>query len=135
MSETGKVAYAVTSGSYSDYRVHLVCLDEATAEAVCDRMNSLERNPDYSVEEIPLVAGPEEIVLRREYVVMLRPDGSEQMRLVANEAPVVAPIGDDPPARVSQHGGVNAESYRGFEVAEKAARDKLAELKAREAGL
>ncbi len=135
MTVTDKIAYAVASGEYSDYRVHLVCLDKATAEAVCARMTSLKGNPDYSVEELPLVASPDEIVLRREYVVSLRRDGSKHPRLVAAEEPVVAPLADDPPVRVNLHGGVTAESYRGFEVAEKVARDKLAELKAREAGL
>jgi hypothetical protein len=47
--------WGLTSGSYSDYTVHGVYLDEVDANADCDRLNQLGQYAVYAVEEIPIL--------------------------------------------------------------------------------
>jgi hypothetical protein len=49
------MAYVVTRGSYSDYRICGVFLDKARAEAHADRLNADSRGDGADVEEWPLV--------------------------------------------------------------------------------
>ena len=61
------VCYLVSSGSYSDYRVHAVYLDRELAEEAVTTMTAIEGSwMDYGVEECPL--GDAKPRLYREYV-------------------------------------------------------------------
>jgi hypothetical protein len=46
-------AWAVASGSYSDYRVHAFFEKKAEAQAHVDKMNVADRGAGYEVEEFP----------------------------------------------------------------------------------
>lgn len=52
-----KTVWAISSGSYSDYRVDAVCESKEIAEATAAKMNMLEnrRYEEYGVEELPLI--------------------------------------------------------------------------------
>lgn len=53
-----KEMWAITSGSYSDYRVHAICDSEATAEKIVARANK-GGNERYMVESFSFVDDPE----------------------------------------------------------------------------
>ena len=60
MTETNatRFMWAISSGSYSDYRVHAVCASEADAQAVIERANASGDDyyrKSYEVERIMLV--------------------------------------------------------------------------------
>lgn len=48
--------YLITSGEYSDYRVHCVVPTREAAEAICAHLDNRNRYSDYDVEEIELVS-------------------------------------------------------------------------------
>lgn len=56
MAELKKM-WAISSGSYSDYRVDAVCESKEIAEAVAAKMNLLESRgyDEYGVEELPVL--------------------------------------------------------------------------------
>lgn len=53
-----KTMWAISSGSYSDYRVTAVCESKEIAEATVAKMNLLEGNSsydEYGIEELPVL--------------------------------------------------------------------------------
>lgn len=45
--------YVITSGTYSDYRVHSVWSDKAEAEKICKFLNNPQGYSEFTVEEFP----------------------------------------------------------------------------------
>ena len=46
--------HIVTSGSYSDYRIHCICPTQTDAETIAQRANSTAKYTDYETAEIPV---------------------------------------------------------------------------------
>lgn len=126
--------WAVTSGEYSDYRVHFVCLSEEVANEAAVRMDGAY------VEPLDVVEGPEQVRKRPIYWVGIRLDGSEFNRSMSTDVtwaksdvdpePWSHPHAFERPRLTATQAVVSAQSYRSYDVALKAARDKLARLKA-----
>lgn len=55
MTDTGRTAWAVVSGDYSDYRVHFITLDKVVAEEIVNRLGD-----GCEVEEFPLLSSADE---------------------------------------------------------------------------
>jgi hypothetical protein len=47
------ISYVITSGSYSDYRVHSVWSDKTEAEKICKFLNGPRGYQDFMIEEFP----------------------------------------------------------------------------------
>jgi hypothetical protein len=101
-----KVAFAVSSGSYSDYSVHAVCEDEATAERWAEALRSDSEgwHSDAVVEELPLIAAGTKPAKQTTVHLSqtLWDDGHEEERHVSetSEYPIVSLYGP-PPRRPS----------------------------------
>ncbi len=101
-----KVIYAISSGSYSDYGVHAVCTDEATAKAWALALSQEEDGyrKDAFVEEIAILE-PGEPVKKRHRVSLrqeLSDDGTERkVNIEEDDEYPVGCIWDAPPDRPS----------------------------------
>lgn len=143
--------YGVAAGAYSDYRVEFICLTREIADALAAKLNAAQtpkrkyqREGDvYTVEEMSMVTDVDEVEYRPSWCVWVDGEGQLLSRRYSKNAydskwvtggdmdrtAEVLGISDHPDVRMF------AQSYRGHDVALKAARDKLAQLKAEEAGL
>lgn len=130
-----KRVYAISSGEYSDYNVHVICPSKKIASAVLARMRSTQGYNPLWVEEIPLAESADDIIIRTVYQVEINKGGEETLR---NSCKVI--IWDDKDnERLEQakvwDGKAWAVSYRGYDVALKAARDKLGIKQAEDEGV
>lgn len=132
---TQKTIWAVSSGSYSDYGVHAICSSKRIAEEVAERLGA-------EVEEFPYVTNASQTWSKLTYYVYINAKGEVVRRFDARSGG----LGEQPPASpeyawtygpYGQSDGSVAYgcSDRGFEVALKAARDKLAQSNAEKAGV
>lgn len=130
MSEAAKEVYIVTEGCYSDYRIEAVFSDRAKADEFVEFRNRYERGSDYQVEIWPVDSANRGDIL---YCVWVNRDGEcvgQQTKVCERSRP------EDYISNLnSRSGTIYAESTRGYDVALKIARDKLAEIKAKEAGV
>ena len=127
MSEVAKEVYIVTEGCYSDYRIEAVFSDRAKADEFVEFRNLYEHGSYYQVETWPVDSAKCGDIV---YCVWVNRSGEcvEQQTEVREHS--------EPEDYVHSRGGtIYAESTRGYDVALKIARDKLAEIKAREAGV
>ena len=126
------IVYVVTEGEYSDYHIVAVFSDRESAQALVD----VKDPNDYDkrqIEEYWLNGGP--VAQLTEYRVWVDKNGVETGRNETTKP-------DTKPDEVTEQswnmgryqGGAGAMSTRGYDVALKIARDKLAEQKARETG-
>lgn len=130
--------YVVTEGSYSDYGIVCVCADRALADRIVELRNRGSYLVDDAMVEVYEVV--EDIArtgLRKMYHAKVDREGrviekrlSEKFEWDLGEPPHI-----DGDAYPQYDGSVSAWSYRSLDVAVKAARDKLAELKARQEGV
>jgi hypothetical protein len=130
-----RTVWAVAVGEYSDYGVSYVCATKEIAEELCRRMNASREYDKAKVEEfifVETLGDPRSSTMFR---VEVDSGGTELRRWsYSADDPAGGPEPEDevitwPPGRVQ------VGSVRGYDVALKAARDKLASLKAREAGI
>ena len=63
------VIYLITSGSYSDYSVHVAYPDKAEADRVVEELNKDKNWDDYQVEELQVITARQEakLSLRMEF--------------------------------------------------------------------
>ena len=54
-------AFAVSSGSYDTYEVHLIAPTRAMAETIAAQLNDGQSWPDFVVEAIPMVDSVEDV--------------------------------------------------------------------------
>lgn len=115
--------YIVTDGSYSDYHIVAVFADEKLA-------NEFANAGGGGVEVYDVKTGMPEKVTH--YSVEIDAEGNETRRWAYSEWDF-----EKEPERAWKMGapGYRAVSYRGYDVALKAARDKLAAHRAKKAGL
>lgn len=130
-----KSVWAVSSGSYSDYGVSYICATEELANALCDRINALRKYDESFVEEFAFVERLGDARISTIFRVQVDRNGTETRRWSYVDTDAAG--GPEPDDEVNELGAGNvmASSVRGYDVALKAARDKLASLKAREAGV
>lgn len=131
-----RTVWAVSSGSYSDYGVSYICATEELAKTLCLRINGTRRGgyDEAFVEEFTFVEELGDARTSTVYRVQVDSTGVETRRWTYQD--VDAAGGPEPEDEVYDIAhGVMANSVRGYDVALKAARDKLASLKAREAGV
>lgn len=126
-----RVVWAVSSGSYSDYRVHFACPDKKTAEALVKHLNGREKYGEYGVEELPVYDAIEAVTPKHNFIVEVDIDGVEKNRYESTFNPWEGEhhlTGWVPYPRFAR--GV---SDRSFEVALKSARDHAAKQRAKKA--
>jgi hypothetical protein len=141
MSSDKKVVYLISHGSYSDYSVDAVVTTKGTAEVIVNRLNGLKSNDFdlYDVEERPLITSPSDVEARVYHLVWIDRDGnpteeSTHVKTSLDFDPL--PEDNSSDTKFARDGTVAfGQSSRGRDVALKIARDKLAEIKAAEAGL
>jgi hypothetical protein len=127
-----KKVYIVTQGSYSDYRIERVFDDKALANEYV-RVHTEHGGYDYGIEEYDVNASIPRIEII--YTVEVDENGDEVCRRSS--------ACDDPEWTSHESSGdsyrrdavVRGESNRGYDVALKIARDKLAEMKAQREGI
>lgn len=156
--------YIVTKGSYSDYHIICACPLKKTAKEAAGRYNRLTGMRGYAdgyadkhrVEELAWVTDPaSDIVLETLYEVEVNDDGEVVRQYEISYASPGSPMDDEyyddsshPVTRVNEYYDPSSQSFqrvngtriqgrsrRGYDVALKVARDKLAELKAQDAGI
>lgn len=128
-----KTVYGVVSGSYSDYGVHFICVDEALATRIAGRMNH-SGGIEYDVEEFTLVESDTDVVAETVYTVEVDKNGrvTNQWSYVHHLVGSQASHGETSSAYSA---GARGCSVRGPAVALKAAHDALAQHKAKKAGV
>ena len=134
-------AYLVTRGAYSDYRVVCVAASREVADEIVAFLNRAEATYEAAVEELPIVSSLAEAQPRQAWTVWINKDGDEidsstttallEDELYETEGGEVL----DPNLWSGMDRAATGESYRGHDVALKAARDALAQRKATEAGV
>lgn len=142
VSKPGTI-YLITQGTYSDYRVVAACLDKKTAESVRKKLIRMGGGPFHSyndVEAIPLVHGPDEVLVCTTYYVRVDEEGQEIERWQWSERSIgpyrdFTRTEDVKPTPVAPRQAVVGMSTRGYKAALKAARDRLAQLKAEREGV
>lgn len=125
-----KSVFLVVKGDYSEYSVMCVCPTREVAEAVAEKFNAgkEEWQSEAGVEEVNFLENPNEALRRTWYCVQIDEEGNERGRSMYNDWNFNPKFSE----RAMPH---YAESTRGYDVALKAARDKLAEAKAKREGL
>ena len=58
-----KSVWVVTSGSYSDYRVHCAAPSKKAAQAIVDALNTTDEWTEYFLEEVPVIEKAERITV------------------------------------------------------------------------
>ncbi len=134
----GKEVWVLTAGEYSDYRLVCVTGSEGVAKEIAKRVSGAN---DPICETV--IEDMSEIQAKTVYIVGVDKDGREVERRMEvrypwdynydyeGESVAGYPIGSDRPGYVA----VRSLTTRGFDAALKAARDRLAELKARKSDL
>jgi hypothetical protein len=134
-----EIIYIVIEGSYNDYFIVGVFSDKVVAEKCAEsRHNTALYVGGARVEEYYLNSGP--IPQRIWYEVTIDTQGEEVGRREYSEEINQPGIDKEDPKiwELWAYGGwrgISAGSYRGYNVALKVAHDKLAEIKARKAGV
>ena len=126
--------YVVTTGQYSDYRIRGVFGTEEQAEVF--RQQRLKANPrddDARIELYHLDAPERDREGVQLYVVHVDADG--KITEMHTEDSEYRELGGACAWGLPGYEQAAAASYRGFDVAAKAARDELMAFKAREAGV
>ena len=126
--------YAVSSGRYSDYSVHFVCLNEKLAKECVEALNGKERYAEFQVEEMQVIQNLDELTPVRWYRVEVDLDGLEQRRYHNDQRPWEQ-WWKDGEGGWAPAGFAYGVSNRGYEQALKASRDNAAKRKARRAGV
>ena len=136
-----KSIWLVESGSYSDYRVDYICATEEIANLLAERINKRRTYDQASVQKSGIIESLEETQERKFWRVVVNENGED---VTANKEPILYIISNVPNStawiRTSRKGkqtigGADAYSDRSYEVALKAARDKLYQAKAELEGL
>jgi hypothetical protein len=134
-----KTVYGIESGSYSDYRVHDIYEDRHLAEQICAACN-IGPYSDYRVKKFTLIESFDEWTRDRKFIYQVEiiesADGQQKINKISewrkpNEIHELY-------AHADKYGDgyyARATSDRGLEQAEKACYDKLAEFKAKKAGI
>lgn len=127
--------YIVTSGYYSDYKIVAVFSEKTAADSFCEfRNKNMQKTfeiTEYNVEEYPLDAAIEKFI----YYVYVNESGVESIESESRGRYQQFFNYDDDIIDVLESGLIRAGSTRGYDVALKIARDKLAEIKAKESGI
>lgn len=137
----GKV-YVVTAGSYSDYRIEAVFSSRKKAQDYQDYIDAKSqklrlKNHYYEefndIEEYTLNDPP---TFMSVYCVHIDMEGTETGRFHnMRKTTEYTEARHNGPVRIRRNENITGISTRSFDVALKAARDKLAEVKARDAGV
>lgn len=136
-----KKVWFISSGNYSDYSPNFACPDEATANEIAARMNAIEGDGTYQVESLGMISDLSELQADTTYYVFIDMGGNETSRhqssnaIFSAERPAESIYAREQSGFRHMPDRVQAHSNRGYDVALKAARDKLAEVKARAVGL
>lgn len=125
-----KKVYLIESGEYSDYRVDYVVASKKVAKTICERLNRVDDR--YDVSERVLIESPDDGEIKTMFYVRTDAHGTELERWTYTRHGSSEQFEDNGWAARWAAGG---QSCRGHDVALKIARDKLAEVKAKEAGL
>ncbi|UVT31346.1 hypothetical protein SEA_MARCIE_84 [Microbacterium phage Marcie] len=78
-----KTMWAISSGSYSDYRVEAVCESKEIAEATAAKMNLIDQRgyDSYDIEELPVIdESVHKVIVYRMNVVILDAGGTREER-------------------------------------------------------
>ena len=127
--------YVVSSGEYSDYGVHFVCLDKKLAQACADALNKEPgRYSKFEVEERQVIRSLDDLTPIRWYRVEIDLDGTERRRYHSDQRPWDQ-WWKDGEGGWAPAGFAYGVSNRGYDQALKAARDNAARHKARKAGV
>lgn len=128
-----KTLYAVTSGDYSDYRVHLMTESHELALQCVEKLTRTDKYSyanTYDIQEMPLVESLNDMKRRTEYWVTIDDNGNEKHSGV--ELKYLWEIEE---TRPDDGYRLHAKSTRSAAAALKAARDRLARYKAEQAGI
>jgi hypothetical protein len=132
-----KTVYGIESGSYSDYRVHNICKDRQLAEQICEACN-IGPYSDYRVKKFTLIESFDEWTRDRKFIyeveIIEYADGQQKIGKISEWRKT----NDIHECYADKYGDgyyARATSDRGLEQAEKACYDKLAEFKAKKAGI
>lgn len=139
-----KTVWVIDSGEYSDYHVDYLCSTKEIADLLAKRLNDKNRYMEARVSEWDIIESLDEIQERQYWRAAVDKDGNVlPIDKDGNTMPKLDPemmmVGDVPEPRVFTHtttrgkiviDGADAFSDRGYEVALKAARDKLYQAKA-----